>query len=187
MISGIANHIPDFANLTAEISKSVSQIKEKAATLNLETSFPTAENQNNIFNGINSYAVSYLEPQALYTVQKLASDIAQGEKLNRNRQEKNVLNEDQKAPQQTKQAENQTSFWEMLNTFEDSSLRLYGFSAYGMNVENKNNLLATMPFVQSINASYAANAYDTVANLNTPPQVLIDFMHEFNRSFDYTI
>lgn len=75
----------------------------------------------------------------------------------------------------------------MLSTFEDNSLRLYGFSAYGMNVENKNNLLATMPFAQSINASYAANAYDTVANINMPPQVLIDFMHEFNRSFDYTI
>ena len=187
MISAVANHIPDFSNLTAEISKSVSQIKEKTATLNLETSFPTAENQSNVFSNLNSYAVSYLEPQALYTVQKLASDIAQGEKLNRNQQEKNVLNEEQKEPQQTEKTENQTSFWEMLNAFEDSSLRLYGFSAYGMNVENKSNLLATMPFVQSINASYAANAYDTVANINTPPQVLIDFMHEFNRSFDYTI
>ena len=117
MISAVANHIPDFSNLTAEISKSVSQIKEKAATLNLETSFPTAENQSNVFSNLNSYAVSYLEPQALYTVQKLASDIAQGEKLNRNQQEKNVLNEEQKEPQQTEKTENQTSFWEMLNGF----------------------------------------------------------------------
>lgn len=187
MISAVANnHIPNFSNLTTEISHSVVRIKEKALAISSETDFSAVQNQNNIL-ALNSYAVSYLEPQALYTVQRLASDISQGEKLNRNKQEQNVLNEEQKEPQQTEKTENQTSFWETLNAFEDSSLRLYGFSAYGMNVTNKSNLLTTLPLLQNTNFSYAANTYNKVANLNAPPQILIDFMHEFNRSFDYTI
>lgn len=35
--------------------------------------------------------------------------------------------------------------------------------------------------------TYAAGAYDFVYNINAKPEVLIDFMHEFNRNFDYTI
>lgn len=185
MLSAVLNnHIPDFSGLTAEISRSVSHIKEKAAQ-SPEANFSTTQAQNNVFS-FNGYAVSYLEPQALYTVQKMASDIT-GEKLNRNRQEKNVLNEEQKAPQETEKSENLTSFWEELSSFEDNSLRLYGFSAYGLKVSTTDKLFGVMPITQSISTSYASEAYNTVANLNTPQQVLIDFMHEFNRSFDYTI
>ena len=44
-----------------------------------------------------------------------------------------------------------------------------------------------MPGQEAVSGAYAANAYDYVAGINSRPQVLINFMHEFNRSFDYTI
>ena len=186
MISAVTNHITDFSNLTAEISRSVERIKEKTATLNLETNYQTAsQTQTNNFSP-NSYAVSYLEPQALYTVQKLASEIGSGEHLNQE-QKQNILNEEQRAPAELEQLENQKSFWEELSTLEDNSFRLYGFSAYGMRVFSENNLFGMLPVSQSVTTFRAADAYNEAANLNTPPQVLIDFIHEFNRKFDYTI
>jgi len=35
--------------------------------------------------------------------------------------------------------------------------------------------------------SYAARAYHTAAELNREKEPLIDFMHEYNRNFDYKI
>ena len=35
--------------------------------------------------------------------------------------------------------------------------------------------------------SYAARAYHTAAELNREKKPLIDFMHEYNRNFDYKI
>ena len=34
---------------------------------------------------------------------------------------------------------------------------------------------------------YAAAAYDYIFNINNRPQVLIDYMHEYNRSFDFRV
>lgn len=37
------------------------------------------------------------------------------------------------------------------------------------------------------NLEYAVNSYNYVFNINKEPTVLIDFMHEYNRSFDFMI
>ena len=187
MISAAANSLtPDFSGLTAEISKSVSHLKAKAAELHFNT--PEAV-QNNSFNDfpLNSYAVSYLEPQTSFTVQHLASEAGQGEKLNRQPQQKNVLNEDEKTSPDIEKAENPVSFWEELVEVADFSAFRYGMSVYEPKVATENDALFMISGLETVSGTYAAGAYDYVANINSRPQVLIDLMHEFNRSFDYTI
>ena len=72
MISAAVNSLsPDFSGLTAEISKSVSHIRAKAAAPHLNS--PETAGTENV-NGfqLNGGAVSYLEPQSLFAVQKLS-------------------------------------------------------------------------------------------------------------------
>ena len=168
MISAAVNSLsPDFSGLTAEISKSVSHIRAKAAALHLNS--PETAGTENV-NGfqLNGCAVSYLEPQSLFAVQK------------------NVFNEEGKNAPEIGQAETPVSFWEELASVADYSSFRQGLFAYGTAAAETGNLFI-MPGQEAVSGAYAANAYDYVAGINSRPQVLIDFMHEFNRSFDYTI
>lgn len=79
MISAAVNSLsPDFSGLTAEISKSVSHIRAKAAAPHLNP--PETAGTENV-NGfqLNGSAVSYLEPQSLFAVQKFVSEAGEGE------------------------------------------------------------------------------------------------------------
>ena len=112
MISAAVNSLsPDFSGLTAEISKSVSHIRAKAAALHLNS--PETAGTENV-NGfqLNGCAVSYLEPQSLFAVQKFVSEAGEGEKLNRQPRQKNVFNEEGKNAPEIGQAETPVSFWD---------------------------------------------------------------------------
>ena len=186
MISAAVNSLsPDFSGLTAEISKSVSHIRAKAAAPHLNP--PETAGTENV-NGfqLNGCAVSYLEPQSLFAVQKFVSEAGEGEKLNRQPRQKNVFNEEGKNAPEIGQAETPVSFWEELASVADYSSFRQGLFAYGTAASETGNLFI-MPGQETVSGAYAANAYDYVAGINSRPQVLIDFMHEFNRSFDYTI
>lgn len=114
MISAAVNSLsPDFSGLTAEISKSVSHIRAKAAALHLNS--PETAGTENV-NGfqLNGCAVSYLEPQSLFAVQKFVSETGEGERLNRQPRQKNVFNEEGKNAPEIGQAETPVSFWEEL-------------------------------------------------------------------------
>ena len=114
MISAAVNSLsPDFSGLTAEISKSVSHIRAKAAALHLNS--PETAGTENV-NGfqLNGCAVSYLEPQSLFAVQKFVSEAGEGERLNRQPRQKNVFNEEGKNAPEIGQAETPVSFWEEL-------------------------------------------------------------------------
>lgn len=186
MISASLNSLsPDFSGLTAEISKSVSHIRAKAAALRPETT-EIAQPEN--FKGLplNGCAVSYLEPQASFAIQKFVSETRAEEKLNRQPSQKNVLNDEEKNTPEIEPTETAVSFAEELaSTVDFSSLR-YGLFAYGATAADAGNLFI-MPGQETVSGTYAAGAYDYVAGINSQPQILIDFMHEFNRSFDYTI
>ena len=184
MISAAVNSLsPDFSGLTAEISKSVSHIRAKAAALHLNS--PETAGTENV-NGfqLNGCAVSYLEPQSLFAVQKFVSETGEGERLNRQPRQKNVFNEEGKNAPEIGQAETPVSFWEELASVADYSSFRQGLFAYGTAAAETGNLFI-MPGQEAVSGAYAANDY--VAGINSRPQVLIDFMHEFNRSFDYTI
>ena len=186
MISAAVNSLsPDFSGLTAEISKSVSHIRAKAAALHLNS--PETAGTENV-NGfqLNGCAVSYLEPQSLFAVQKFVSEAGEGERLNRQPRQKNVFNEEGKNAPEIGQAETPVSFWEELASVADYSSFRQSLFAYGTAAAETGNLFI-MPGQEAVSGAYAANAYDYVAGINSRPQVLIDFMHEFNRSFDYTI
>ena len=111
MISAAVNSLsPDFSGLTAEISKSVSHIRAKAAAPHLNP--PETAGTENV-NGfqLNGSAVSYLEPQSLFAVQKFVSEAGEGEKLNRQPRQKNVFNEEGKNAPEIGQAETPARFF----------------------------------------------------------------------------
>lgn len=122
----------------------------------------------------------------MFAVQKFVSEAGEGERLNRQPRQKNVFNEEGKNAPEIGQAETPVSFWEELASVADYSSFRQGLFAYGTAAAETGNLFI-MPGQEAVSGAYAANAYDYVAGINSRPQVLIDFMHEFNRSFDYTI
>lgn len=186
MFSAATNSLaPDFSNLTTEISKSVNYIRSKATDVHFNT--PDVA-QNDAFNNfsLHGYAVSYLEPQALFSIHKFVSETEQGEKLNRQSQHKSIFNEDEKNTSDIDKTKKATGFAEELSTTADFSSLRYGISAYQTTIP-RNDSPFIIPEHETVSGIYATGAYTYVADINSKPQVLIDFMHEFNRSYDYII
>lgn len=188
--------MPDFSGITSEISKSVSNIKAKAQAMQFEAPSPEPAVANSNFNNLssNNYAVSYLEPHALYSLQKFVSEADDASKLRQQNKQKNIFNSEDEAQttaagEETQSTENGISFLEALTGSSDNSTLLHGLEAYRQSQSGQGNehFLAMKGQAAPIESSYATGAYNYVFNINAKPQVLIDFMHEFNRSYDYTI
>lgn len=110
MISAAVNSLsPDFSGLTAEISKSVSHIRAKAAALHLNSTETAGTENVNGFQ-LNGCAVSYLEPQSLFAVQKFVSEAGEGERLNRQPRQKNVFNEEGKTRRKSDRPKRRSAF-----------------------------------------------------------------------------
>lgn len=196
MISASANSLmPDFSGLTADISRSVSTIKAKAQVLRND-SIPSAQNQSagSAFKSfsLNNYAVSYLEPQALYSLHRFVAETDDAEKLKQQNRRPNIFKDDENAAPESAGETNpddKISFWEEFSQNLNGTILRQTMEAYGVQSSAVDSsaafLAAATP--SKVSGSYAAGAYDYVFNINTEPKVLIDFMHEFNRSYDYKI
>lgn len=194
MVSVTSNSsLLDFSAVTADIAKSVNNIKAKAQSLQFEV---TAHNSNQINTGfenlsLNNYAVSYLEPSSSFSVQKFVSDTSSAERPQNKQQ--NIFNEEEgsvKDKNSQSQNINGLNFLEELSGSLSKADEARGIETYqkaSAATASKSEFFNFNNFFQQANVEYAANAYDYVFNINAEPKILIDFMHEFNRSFDYTI
>lgn len=183
----------DFSKITSEISQSVSNIKGKTSALKLQ--LPLEENapQNNYNNfGLGSFAVSYLEPGASFAVHKFVSENQEGENLRKQAgQERDVRNgEDVKAATSGDETEGTSgvSFLDELYNRITSVSSQQADKAYRQDY----SFVAPVSVFGGENANSsrpdkAAQAYDYVFNINAPRKVLIDFMHGYNRNFDFSI
>lgn len=196
MISATANSLmPDFSGLTADISKSVNTIKAKTQALQNDLTPPVqSQNAESSFKSfsLNNYAVSYLEPQALYSLHRFVAEADDSERLKQQTRRQNIFNNDENTALGSTGETNpddKISFWEELSQNTDSSNLRQVLQAYGVQSSSSDSsaafLAAATP--SKVSGFYAAEAYDYVFNINTEPKVLIDFMHEFNRSYDYKI
>lgn len=163
-LTGI-NAMPyDLSALTAQISDSVRNIKAKAAVVpqNVGSSDNSAGTYTAQPFSLNSYAVSYLEPFSLYSVQKIVSEAAE------------------EMPEQNRRQLRPDS-----ETAEKKAAAVYG-QRFSIDVPEVNWLFGGNADSEN-QVSYAARAYHTAAELNREKEPLIDFMHEYNRNFDYKI
>lgn len=183
----------DFSAITSDIAKSVSNIKAKMSGGQFEVANQAVEQQKTSFEGLslNNYAVSYLEPNASFSVQKFASETLNAEKSQKH--QKNIFNEDEASVNDnSKQSRNigGINFLEELSESLSKSDEVRGIEAYqkaAASAPASSEFFNFNHYFQQANIEYAANAYDYVFNINAEPKVLIDYMHNFNRSFDYTI
>lgn len=140
---------------------------------------------------LNSYAVSYLEPFSLYSVQKIVSEAA--EEMPGTKSAANCVRTAK--PQEKKAAESAHyiggfGFAEELAQVASAADYAKAAAIYGqrfsIDVPEVNWLFGGNADSEN-QVSYAARAYHTAAELNREKEPLIDFMHEYNRNFDYKI
>ena len=191
-LTGI-NAMPyDLSALSAQISDSVRNIKAKAAVVpqNVGSSDNSAGTYTAQPFSLNSYAVSYLEPFSLYSVQKIVSEAAEEMPEQNRRQLRPDGETAEKKAAESAHYIGGFGFAEELAQVASAADYAKAAAIYGqrfsINVPEVNWLFGGNADSEN-QVSYAARAYHTAAELNREKEPLIDFMHEYNRNFDYKI
>ncbi len=189
MVSASVNNLNfDFMKITSEISQSVNNIKAKNQNLHLQIPADEKTPSTSASYGftLNSFAVSYLQPELSYSIHKFLSENQPSEQLKQ--QNKNVWqDEDNKnSAEITDISENEkSSFAEVLSETvptPEKVARLYGLAGKSG---------AAYPFggnfISGLRASQITGIYNYVLNINSEHKVVLDFFHQFNRNFDFNI
>ncbi len=187
--AAINNPAFSLRQVTADIAESVARLKGQNFS---ETQANAAEAQGQTAAKtqliLDGYAVSYLAPQSAYAVQSFVSEDAEISK-----RQGNVYKDTQEAltEEQSRAAneDNLVSFREELLSLQANAdyagaARAYAFGA-GFS-ENQVLSVSGAGYTEG-SFSYATAAYDYVFSLNRKPDILIDYMHEYNRDFDFKV
>lgn len=182
-----------YSDLSTSISSSVRNIRFKQAE-NFQPQTVQSSETNNIFSSfsLNNYAVSYLEPQALYNLHRAQEDENAG-RLNDRRRQQQVSDE---AGQNGTDAVNDNvqnapavSFMEELQnsqSFPDAKVVAAVYNQSGGKAAVFENI-GSGGFAMG-EVKYANDAYGFSYRLtNIENDVRIEFMHKYNRSFDYRV
>ncbi len=174
-----------------EIDKLLQSIGASAERLSGKESFSVApEAKNPTISAEIAVGQAYLEPKASFTVQEYVSD----NPLQESAAEKYRQSLYNKADKEKNLGTAETSgfnFSEILNRLgTEDKVEAYdkvthsyaqpqentGFNANIMNM-NKEFSYSTL--------DYAVNTYNYVQDINRQPHILIDFMHEYNRNYNF--
>lgn len=189
MISAAANNsIFDYSGILADISRSVSHLKSGTEELIKNSLSPQNSGTAETSLPLYGYAVSYLEPQALFSVHQIASETEEtGRASPRNRREEalkengGAKTEDSGQPSEISDFRNILAA-EVTAVDSRSAARAY---AYLETIASPSDPETTSFGRQD--ALYVSGLYEYVKNINAEPTVLIDLMHRNNRSYDYMI
>lgn len=189
--AAINNPALNLRQVTADISHSVENLRLKEQGpyergLTTQTETETQQNQA-VFGG---YTVTYLAPQAVYAIQSFVSGNDEiGEQRRGNVFRDAEQTETGLKPELSADETDEISFQDELFALQNNNDYAGAARAYALNGGASGNLVVTAGGEGLISGGfgYAAAAYDYVFNINAQPQVLIDYMHEYNRSFDFRI
>lgn len=182
-----------YADLTSQISRSVKNISRKSAA---DIAVSAQQNQGAFPSvgqtSFSGYAFSYLEPSSLYNLHRISADMAGEDKFKKdNRRQGQVAEKErQKQTENENRAEqiSGTAFTEELQNVSKPDAR-FVTKLYRQNFLNKVSeapLLLSGSFAANT-ASYAGKAYDYTVKLNNAPDTRIEYMHKYNRRFDYRV
>ena len=170
-------------SLLADISSSVSRIKGGA-----DEHVPVAQNGGFFpVSETSAYALSFggvLSGRSLFSVQEYISENPQKD-TGAERYKRNIYNQDTKTVPETSEPLSTYSFKDFVRAENKSIFYQKASAAYqGMPLVSavENNAYAATG-----TRNYAVHSYNYVNDINKQPQVLIDFMHEYNRNFNFEI
>lgn len=185
-----------YADLTSQITKSVKNIglkSEQGFTLPQEQSpaaTPSSFAENASFTG---YAFSYLEPTSLYNIHQIKTKLQSEEQVKEHAKNQNPVLENE---DQANQADNDNLEQIKAVSFMDelqNNLSLDAKSITKLYQQNSRTQASVAPLYLSGNnfamhdTKYATDAYNFTFNINNMPDMRIEYMHKFNRSYDYRI
>lgn len=182
-----------YADLTSQISKSVKNISRKSAP-DFAAPAPKnpAETSSAASVSFSGYAFSYLEPSSLYNLHRISADLKNEETLKEQNRHKNQVADDERQTQTESNAGSEQvggiSFAEELQYVSKPDAQ-FVTKLYRQNFLNKVSeapLFLSGSFAAN-DAGYADKAYNYTFNLNNVPDARIEYMHKYNRSFDYRI
>lgn len=180
-------------SLTSQISTSVEHIKSGRTGKLTDGSFSKQQESDNRFN-VNgaafSFDVSYLEPNMLSAVQRFVQETDAGKMRENQARREQVEGEENPQAHETEEiSENDApAFAEALDSvFAAQRTQKEQGGVKAANLAKETAVRAYSLAVEGISAGYVSSAYDYVFNINNRPQIKIEFMHKYNRSFDYTI
>lgn len=189
-IGAVNNRLYDFSYLTEAIDRSVANIKARSATPS-ETQ-AAAPNDNAAASSagwsMSGFSVSYLEPNALYSLQRMVSEVPEDDQRASKQAKAYVRSEEDNAANQARIGD--VAFAEELGEIFSTAdyakvsavyQQNIGFSLPQLKVIFSGNPVAENP------SQYAADAYNHSLSLNQEPTVLLDFLHANNRNFDFSI
>lgn len=180
-------------NLTSRISTSVENIKSGRAGRFTAGNVPDSQGGDsrlNVAGNVFSFGVSYLEPNMLSAVQRFVQEADAG-KMRENRTHREEIEGEENSSAQ--KAENlpetdMPDFAEALDSvFAGKQTQLLREGIRADNPAAEKTVRTYSSAVEGISAGYVSSAYDYVFNINNRPQIKIEFMHKYNRSFDYMI
>lgn len=182
-----------YADLTSQISKSVKSISRKSAPdFIASTQKNPAETFSSASVNFSGYAFSYLEPSSLYNLHRISTDLKNEEPLKEQPPRKNQVADNGRQEENERNASSDQVggifFVEELQYVSKPDAQ-FVTKLYRQNYLNKVSeapLFLSGSFAAN-DAGYANKAYNYTFNLNNAPDVRIEYMHKYNRNFDYRI
>ncbi len=179
-------------SLTSQISASVENIKSKQTQTPIaDTSWQKAEESRAVANsGSFPISISYLEPKVISSIQHFVQE-SNTDKMHENSSRREQVAEEENSASDKSEKTSAAAASDFADTLDSL------FSAQKQEEVSKTSLIYGNKMPQSevplgvitegIRADYVASAYDYVFNIDNQPLIKIEFMHKYNRSFDYTI
>ena len=191
-ISGLGATYSALNGLTEQIAQSVKNIKAQSVKLPEYSASPKTTQSTNDTQSftLSSYAVSYLSPNSLYSVHKIAAE--QTEELP-NRQQKQILSnssEQENTVQIEEGALLGISFSEELEQIFSSADYAKVSAIYRqnfvVNTPDVSLLFQGTPIAENP-SQYASAAYQQAFHLTQIEEPTIELMHKNNQKYDYKI
>ncbi len=174
-----------------EIDKLLQSIGASAERLSGKESFSVAqEAKNQAIPAEISFGQAYLEPKASFTVQEYVSDNPLQESA-AEKYRKSLYNKPDKEKNLESAETSGLDFSEILNRLgTENKVEAYDKVAqsYIQPQENAGLNANIMNMTKEFSYStldYAVNTYNYVQDINRQPHILIDFMHEYNRNYNF--
>lgn len=174
-----------------EIDKLLQSIGASAERLSGKESFSVAQDaKNQAIPAEISFGQAYLEPKASFTVQEYVSDNPLQESA-AEKYRKSLYNKPDKEKNLESVETSGLDFSEILNRLgTESKVEAYDKVAQSYIKPQENaglnaNIMNMTKEFSYSTLDYAVNTYNYVQDINRQPHILIDFMHEYNRNYNF--
>lgn len=186
-----------YTDLTSQISSSVQNIKLKQGQgFSIPSANVPANDSASLPNySVGSFAFSYLEPNSLYNLHHVLQEPSEKNGLHNQAQNQQQVADDESTKAKIKDNEDSNALEapHFIDELKNSNPQIDAASIAKLYRQNdlssaSNIMMSSGGQNFSLNdAKYANDTYNFNFNINKTPEIRLEFMHKFNRSFDYKV